>query len=156
MGDFNSVGDEVDRFNDAEHGLQHVRTGPTWSSGRSTAVLDHILAEHSLDIVGQTEYFAEHDYSGMPNSKSGSDHAPIAIDFRIKPRPPPKKELTLAPEARKQIEKQWANVEKPPKVVGKPNADQMELLQAFAARKKEFLAQYEGLELAHAKKISKK
>ena len=156
MGDFNSVGDEVDRFNEAEHHLQHVRTGPTWSSGRSTAVLDHILAEHSLDIVGHTEFFAEHDHGGMPNSKSGSDHAPIAIEFRIKPRPPPEKEPTLTPEAKQQIAQQWAKVEKPPKVVGKPNADQLKLLQAFAARKKEFLAQYEGLELAHAKKITKK
>ena len=158
MGDFNSVGNEVDEFNDSEHHLTHVRTGPTWSSGKSEATLDHILCEPTLKVDSVVEYYRpESDKLGMPNASSGSDHAPVGVVFSTLPRVPIKAAATLSDDAKEAIRKEWNALDQPEKSKGKPSAEEMILLKAFAVTKKQFLSQFSdgSLELAFAKKISK-
>lgn len=160
VGDFNSVGNEVEEFNQAEHNLLHVRTGPTWSSGTTCQSIDHILVDHSVQVHETLEYFNDYDrLHGMPNEHCGSDHAPVGIVFDAAPKKKPDivEARVLDPRKKKEIDEEWAKIEKPPPARGKPTPEQLIVLRDFAAAKKAFIGRFnsDDLESTYAKKVAK-
>jgi hypothetical protein len=139
-------------------GLTRVDTGPSWCNGGTPLRIDHLVIDgSSLRVVEVI-----HRYDGkspIPSSDIPSDHGPIACRVVVcgtAPGGPPKEHIagdTLSAEMRDAIAGQYEALlqkHQPPPVRGKPNAEQLALLKAFADAKKDFVQSFHENEDAQA------
>ena len=159
MGDFNANLSEVEP-NAKEEGLTVCKlTRPTWSDSKKHEAIDHVLVSPGAKLQGSVhEFFTEYDAEkGLPNDRTGSDHAPLLATFEfVDEKTEPAVEKELSKERKEEITKMWDAVEKVEKSKGKPTPQQMEMLKAFATRKKAFVAQFtDEAEAAFARGLAK-
>lgn len=138
--------------------LHRVPTGPSWSNGAGSLCIDHITVDSISLRVESVRGDIYNGNSPIPNAEIPSDHSPIMCLLCVCGAPqggvaaPKTPGEGLSDEVRASIRSQHDALllTAPAPVRGKPNPEQLEVLQQYAMRKKVFLAQYADDEDEHS------